>query len=186
MQDAPLKIRILLDYSNTISAAATLADPLPSPDPMSVSWVAGKPTEPMMRTLLDIRLDTCPTSPSLFTRTKTTHRLEYTAARARMSIPPLPAPSNADVLLYNPSGEITETSIRNVAFWRRAPPQWVTPHAEVGCLPGVMRRWLLEQGRIVEAQVGELVKDDLVEGEYILTFNGVEGCRIGRIALPSR
>ena len=33
----------------------------------------------------------------------------------------------------------------------------------------------------VEADEGELKKDSIVKGEYVLTFNGVEGCRLGRI-----
>lgn len=135
--------------------------------------------------LLVIHLDTCPTHPSLFTRTKTNHRQDYDAARVRLGIPPLPTPSNVDVLLYAPSGGLTETSIRNIAFLRGSPPQWVTPRTETGCLPGIMRRWLLEQGRVIEANEGGLLKDDLVEGEDVLTFNGVEGCRLGRIVLAS-
>ncbi|EED80878.1 predicted protein, partial [Postia placenta Mad-698-R] len=122
-----------------------------------------------------------PSNASLFTRTKTTHRPDYTMARDRMGIPPLPAPSNSDVLLYTFDDELMETSIRNIAFLRRNPPCWVTPRKETGCLPGVMRRWLLEQGRIVEASEGELSKRDLVDEEVVLTFNGVEGCRWGRI-----
>lgn len=133
--------------------------------------------------LLTIHPDYQPTQPDIFTRTKTTHRPQYTAARDRLKLPPLATPSDADVLLYNPLGSLTETSIRNIAFLRGSPPRWVTPRAETGCLSGVMRRWLLEQGRVIEAQEGELLKGDLVDGEYVLTFNGVEGCRLGRIAL---
>lgn len=119
--------------------------------------------------------------PSLFTHTKTTYRSMYNAARERVRLPPLPTTLDVDVLLYSPAGEILETSIRNFAVLRRSPAQWVTPRKEVGCLPGVMRRWLLEQGKVVEAQQGELMKDDLREGELVLTFNSVEGCRFGSI-----
>ena len=133
--------------------------------------------------LLRIVIDTAPTSPSLFTHTKTTYRPMYNAARKRTGLPPLPTTVDADVLLYSPAGEIMETSIRNVAVLRRTPAQWITPREDVGCLPGVMRRWLLEQHQVVEAEEGELVKDDLQEGELVLTFNGVEGCRLGRISL---
>jgi len=78
-----------------------------------------------------------------------------------------------------------ETSIRNIAFIRGEPPRWVTPRTDSGCLSGIMRRWLLENSRIREADEGELMKEDLVEGEYVLTFNGVEGCRLGRVRLNS-
>lgn len=131
--------------------------------------------------LLSIHIDTAPTPPSLFTHTKTTYRSMYNAARERVGLPPLPTTLDADVLLYSPAGEVSETSIRNVAVLRHSPPQWVTPRRDVGCLPGVMRRWLLEQGKVVEAEPNELMKEDLHEGELVLTFNGVEGCRFGRI-----
>ena len=143
-----------------------------SPDPPSTGWA-----------LLRLNMDTEATPPSLFTRTKTTYRDPYSKARERLNIPPLPTTSPLEVILYNEHGDIMETSIRNLALLRRQPLRWVTPAVSSGCLPGVIRRWLLEQGRISEAQEGELRKDDVIDGEYVLTFNGVEGCRIGRISL---
>ena len=71
-----------------------------------------------------------------------------------------------------------ETSIRNIAFRRGG--QWVTPSAADGCLPGVMRRLMLEQGRFVE---GEVHIAKVVPGEIVLTVNSVEGCCMGMIAL---
>ena len=85
-----------------------------------------------------------------------------------------------DVLLYNSNGFITETSIRNVAF--RRGNQWITPRSESGCLPGVSRRVLLEEGTIVE---GDIRREELCLNETILTFNSVEGCCLGRLALLS-
>ncbi|KIP11680.1 hypothetical protein PHLGIDRAFT_82934, partial [Phlebiopsis gigantea 11061_1 CR5-6] len=81
-----------------------------------------------------------------------------------------------DVLLYNADGIATETSIRNVAFRRGG--QWVTPGSDSGCLPGVVRRALLEEGQIVE---GDVRKEELCVDETVLTFNGVEGCCLGRL-----
>ncbi|KAI0778721.1 aminotransferase [Trametes elegans] len=180
------RIRILLSFTGTVSVTAT---PIPSPstrDPAALSlWLPSvSPTPPTPSSdWLILHLDTEPTSSSLFTRTKTTRREHYTAARDRFNIPPPPTSSPDEVLLFNEDGDITETSIRNVAFVRRSPPCWVTPPASSGCLPGVMRRWLLEKGRIIEADVGELRRDQVVDGEYVLTFNGVEGCRIGRVTI---
>ena len=102
----------------------------------------------------------------------------YDAARAR-GIPPAALTDITDVLLYNPEGSLTETSVYNIAFYRNR--KWVTPKANSGCLPGVMRRWLLEQGRIKEMKE-PLTKDDLQVDECVLIFNGVRGCRLGRIA----
>ncbi|GBE77444.1 aminotransferase [Sparassis latifolia] len=177
------KIRIIVTRAGVLKASAAPVPPLPSLDPgcASLEAVIHDPLPSIFEPLLTICLDTEPTPSSVFTRTKTTHRPHYSAARNRLGVPPLPSPSTKDVLLYNPSGELTETSIRNIAFLRGSPARWVTPHSSTGCLCGVMRRWLLEQGRIVEASEGELRLGNLVDGEYVLTFNGVEGCRLGRI-----
>ncbi|KAI9056979.1 hypothetical protein FKP32DRAFT_1598455 [Trametes sanguinea] len=183
------QIRILLSYPGILSVTASPASPLPSRDPAALSlWIPSpsSPEPPPQDTLLlVVHLDTVATPANEFTRTKTTRRDHYTAARKRFNIPPPPTPSLDDVLLYNDDGEITETSIRNIAFARGSPPRWVTPSASTGCLPGVMRRWLLEQGRVVEAEGGELTRNAVVDGEYVLTFNGFEGCRIGRLKLGS-
>ncbi|KAI1793191.1 aminotransferase [Ganoderma leucocontextum] len=179
------RIRILLSRSSTVSVTASPASPFSIPDPMAPSmWLpsASSPDPPSFGLdLLAIYPDTVPTPSSMFTRTKTTHRDHYNAARSRFAIPLPPSPSLDDVVLFNENGNITETSIRNIAFVRRSPPKWLTPATSTGCLPGVLRRWLLEQGRIVEADEGELKLDEIVHGEYVLTFNGVEGCRLGRI-----
>lgn len=119
-------------------------------------------------------LDKVDTPSSLFTATKTTYRSHYAAARARFGLPDTGGP--ADVVLWNTKGMITETSVRNLAFFRRG--RWVTPHDSTGCLPGVTRRWLLEQGRVVTDDQGLLTRDNVKEGELVLIFNAVEGCRI--------
>lgn len=180
-----IQIRILLSFLGSLSVTAAPIPSLPAPDIAALSlWLptasSADPPLPSPNPLV-LFLDTEATPSSLFTRTKTTYRDHYTAARYRFHIPPPPTSSPLEVLLYNEDGDITETSIRNIAFVRRSPPRWVTPSASTGCLPGVMRRWLLKHGRIVEAVEGELKRDGAVEGEYVLTFNGVEGCRIGQI-----
>jgi 4-amino-4-deoxychorismate lyase len=123
---------------------------------------------------IELFLDKVATPSSLFTATKTTHRSHYTAARARFGLPDIGGP--ADVLLWNTKGMITETVVRNVAFFRRR--RWITPHDSTGCLPGVTRRWLLEQGRVIVDDQGLLTRDNPKEGELVLVFNAVEGCRI--------
>lgn len=119
-------------------------------------------------------LDKLATPSSLFTATKTTNRGHYEAARARLGLPDAGGP--ADVILWNTQGMITETSVRNLAFFRNR--RWVTPHDSTGCLPGVMRRWLLERGLVVTDDRGLLRRDNVQEGELVLIFNAVEGCRI--------
>jgi branched-subunit amino acid aminotransferase/4-amino-4-deoxychorismate lyase len=124
-------------------------------------------------------VDTEPTpSSGLFTSTKTTERTVYDAARARVGLPHLPS-TDADVILYNPSEHVTETSVSNVAFYRSH--RWVTPPLSSGCLPGVTRRWLLRHKRIFEAEPEEFPKTSLRPGDWVLLFNSVHGCRLGRI-----
>ena len=78
--------------------------------------------------------------------------------------------------MYNQHGELMETTIFNIAFYRNS--QWITPATTSGCLGGVMRRWLLENGRIREEI---LTRDAICDGEYVLLFNGVQGCRFGKL-----
>jgi branched-subunit amino acid aminotransferase/4-amino-4-deoxychorismate lyase len=119
-------------------------------------------------------LDIEATPTSLFTATKTTCRSHYAVARARLGLPDVGGP--ADVLLWNTKGMLTETSVRNFALFRQG--RWVTPHDSTGCLQGVTRRWLLERGLIATDEQGRLHKNSVREGELVLLFNAVEGCRI--------
>ncbi|KAH6917020.1 aminotransferase, partial [Coprinopsis sp. MPI-PUGE-AT-0042] len=130
---------------------------------------------------VSVHLDTQPTEPSIFTFTKTTFREVYDAARSRNNIPPLTAPQgrSGDVLLHNPKGSITETSIANIAFFRDG--KWLTPAVSTGCLPGVSRRWLLEHDRIYEDNNQVLTVESIMDGEHVLLLNGLHGCYPGRI-----
>jgi hypothetical protein len=67
-----------------------------------------------------------------------------------------------DVLLYNPAGQITETSIAN--FSVKLGEQWITPKASCGLLPGVMRAELLELGLVHE---GIITIDGLVQAAKV-------------------
>ena len=112
---------------------------------------------------------------------KTTNRKAYDDARTRTSIPLLGAPRDVsnhsdDVILFNSSGAIMETSICNIAFHRNG--RWLTPPLTVGCISGVFRRWLLENGRIYEYTMS---LDTIEDNEWVLVFNGVMGCRLGRV-----
>lgn len=131
---------------------------------------------------IDVYRDVESTPSSLFTSTKTTKRVLYDHARERAGIQPFGTPGAPailpDVLLYNEDNNVTESSICNVAFYHQG--QWITPHPSTGCYTGVMRRWLLEQKYIVEAEE-PFRREAIKEGDWILLFNGVQGCRLGRI-----
>lgn len=131
--------------------------------------------------LISVYLDTEPTSPSVFTSTKTTLREVYNLARTRVGIPAVGVEPGTpkDVLLYRSDDQVMETSIRNVAFWRE--DHWATPLLQVGCLPGVARRLLVEEGKIVE---GSVSLKDIKFGETLLLFNAVEGARLGKLCIP--
>jgi para-aminobenzoate synthetase/4-amino-4-deoxychorismate lyase len=100
---------------------------------------------------------------------KTTHRDFYDAARASR-------PDADDVLLWNPRGEITETTIANAAFYRDG--RWVTPPIACGLLGGVMREELLARGEWIE---GPIPKSDVRSGETIELANAVRGRWTARI-----
>src|SRR5262249_52420632 len=75
---------------------------------------------------------------------KTTHRAIYEAARREWD-------SETDATLMNERGEITETTIMNIAVFRDG--SWITPRVTCGLLSGVMREELLSRGEIAEGVV---------------------------------
>lgn len=109
-----------------------------------------------------LALDTVPvdtSSPFLFH--KTTRRRVYDEARARH-------PHAADVLLVNAAGQITESTIANVAV--KLDGAWCTPPVASGCLPGVYRRVLLADGKLRERPIAVT---DLERCEGIALVNSV-------------
>ena len=112
---------------------------------------------------LIVALDAQPTeSHSPYVLNKTTQRDLYNAARDRLNCDFHAGEKGReentfDVLLFNQNGEITETSIANVAI-EKEPGVWITPRVECGLLPGVFRRHLLESGQVQE---GIIHVDDL-------------------------
>jgi len=134
----------------------------------------GDPDHPEF--IYTVYLDDTPTSPSIFTSYKTTKRDHYNAARARANIQ-----SRAElkeVVLFNDENKIMEASVCCVGFWRGG--SWVMPPLSAGGLAGVDRRWLLEQGKIKE---GEISRDEVKDGEYVLLANGWIGAQLGKITL---
>lgn len=164
------KLRVLLAHDGTFSATAGLVTALATTDPMH-------PDETVDAARI-VYVDPEVTPTSIFTSTKTTNRHMYESARARVGLAPMPTPadSHIDVLLRTSSGLVLETSIRNIAFRRN--DQWVTPSLRSGCQSGVMRRLMLDEGRFVQ---GDIQTNELVDGELVMTANGVDGCRYARL-----
>ena len=186
------QIRITLSPTGTLHADASPTPRRPydllaasrfDPSPLNAVTINNSTLDlstlpPFATPPLRVLLDTQPTPSSILTSHKTTVRPHYDAARARASIPAPSASSAsppAEVLLYTPGAAlISEGSIRNVAFYREN--RWTTPSLSTGCLPGVVRRLLVESGRVVE---GAVPLNAVRVGEWVMLCNGVEGCVLG-------
>ena len=107
--------------------------------------ISVQPHADEQRRPVTVAVDTKPVdSSSPFLYHKTTRREVYEERRQRH-------PEADDVLLVNERGELTESTIANVAV--RLGGQWCTPPIDAGCLPGIYRHVLLDQGEIVERTI---------------------------------
>lgn len=109
--------------------------------------------------LASVRVD----SKDPFLYHKTSRRGLYEDARRECD-------ARTDAILINERGEITETTITNIAVLRGG--SWITPALSCGLLPGVLRAELLDRGEIVEDIVPHT---ELVQGETIRCFNALRG-----------
>ena len=96
---------------------------------------------------------------------KTTVRQRYVEAAVRH-------PGADDVLLVNRRGEVTETTIANLAV--RLDGRWWTPPLSSGLLPGIERAVALADGRIAERA---LSVEDVRRAEGLALLNSVRGWR---------
>ncbi len=94
---------------------------------------------------------------------KTTSRAVYEAARNA-------CPGYEDVLLFNEKGEITESTIANVAV--EIAGKLYTPPVSCGLLPGTLRAHLLQQGNLAERRI---TLDEARRSPRILLLNSVRG-----------
>ncbi|MFZ5492321.1 MAG: chorismate-binding protein [Pseudomonadota bacterium] len=99
---------------------------------------------------------------------KTTRRAVYDHARAGH-------PGTDDVLLWNRRGELTETTVANLAFLRGG--QWYTPPLRCGLLPGTYRAALLRTGRLRE----DVLRRDELPGMPLAVFNSLRGWLAARL-----
>jgi para-aminobenzoate synthetase/4-amino-4-deoxychorismate lyase len=96
---------------------------------------------------------------------KTTRRRRYEQAAARH-------PRADDVVLVNDRGQVTETTIANLAV--RLGGTWFTPPLRAGCLPGVERGRLLRRGVLRER---ELTPADVRGAEELALVSSLRGWR---------
>lgn len=104
---------------------------------------------------------------------KTTHRMVYeNALKTR--------PGHPDVLLFNEQGEITESTVANVAV--EMDGALCTPPVRCGLLPGVHRAALLERGKLQERVV---TVEQALQAPAIYLLNSVRGIHRVRIVKPT-
>ena len=113
-----------------------------------------------------LALDNDPVDPSdVWLFHKTTNRGPYDRRRSKR-------PDADDVILVNTRGEVTESTIANVAV--RIDGTWVTPPRDSGLLAGTYRAVLLRDGRLRERAV---TIDDLQRAEAVALVSSVRGWR---------
>ncbi len=136
--DRVSRIRITVDRRGRVTSGASLAPR--APDDVPVACDTARPVDPA--------------DPMLFH--KTTCRRIYEDARARH-------PGADDVLLTNTRGEITESTIANVAV--RLAGRWWTPPQGAGLLGGIGRQVALEEGWLAERpiRIAELSQAEAIE-----------------------
>ena len=108
-------------------------------------------------------------STSVYRFHKTTARRPYSDRRDAHS-------GLDEVLLVNERGEITEGTTQNVAV--QIAGGWVTPPLASGCLPGVLRSVLIDEGVLVEEVV---MASDLNGVERMALLSSVHGWRPARL-----
>lgn len=141
-------LRLAGDGRPTVGIAS-LGEPLAAPVRLAVD---DEPVEPDL----------------LWLRHKTSRRSIYEQARKRH-------PTVDDVVLVNTRGELTETTIANLAA--RLDGRWYTPPLTSGCLPGIGREIAVEQG-IVHERV--LRAEDLAVAEKLAVISSLRGWRSAR------
>jgi para-aminobenzoate synthetase / 4-amino-4-deoxychorismate lyase len=145
--DAQARIRVTADRRGRVETGGV---PLPpGPDVVRVAVDAADPVDPA--------------DPMLFH--KSSLRRRYEEARARH-------PQADDVLLTNVRGEVTESTIANVAA--RVAGTWLTPPLDAGLLPGVGREVAIEEGALRE---GTVTIETLRGAEDVALVSDVRGWR---------
>jgi len=172
----PLKMRVALSLNGTLNitstkVAAALKNcllPHSFTDLISCSDFGSPPT-------FRIFVSTIPTTPTPFTKHKTTSRAQYDDARSK-TIPMIkssgggPAPLPIEILIFNASSHIMEGTITTPYFNRGE--CWITPSAKCGGNLGTTRQYALDERLCRE---GIVDKVSVRVGEKVVLSNGVRG-----------
>ena len=147
LKDHPARVRVSVDRRGHTTVAASQ---LP-------------PAADVVRVALDLADPVDPADPMLFHKTSLRRRYEEALARY---------PDADDVLLTNIRGEVTESTISNVAVLLDG--TWLTPALDCGLLPGVGREAALSDGWLRE---GVIRVEDLDRAEAVELVSDVRGRR---------
>jgi para-aminobenzoate synthetase / 4-amino-4-deoxychorismate lyase len=124
--DRTARIRVVVDRRGRVETGGVAAPRYPD----------------VVRVALDEAHPVDPADPMLFH--KTTRRRRYDEARARH-------PDVDDVLLLNTRGELTESTVANVAV--RLQGAWYTPPRDAGLLAGIGREVAMREGWLTERTI---------------------------------
>ena len=150
-RSCPARVRLLLDRDGRATVQLSALDQVPA--------------------LVRLAVDDDPVDASSpWLQHKTTQRSVYEERAARH-------PDVDDVVLVNAQGEVTETTRASIAA--RVHGRWWTPPTTSGCLPGVERGRLLEQGLLSERV---LHLGDLHDAEELAVISSLRGWRRARLA----
>ncbi|HQT92135.1 MAG TPA: aminodeoxychorismate synthase component I, partial [Candidatus Kryptobacter bacterium] len=128
--------------------------------------VKANPLIPAQSKFGDITIAKTPVDSSdVFLYHKTTNRKTYEEVLKT-------SPSLDDVILFNEKGEVTETTIANIAV--EIDGKMYTPPVSCGLLAGTYRAWLIEQKKVWEKTVS---LDELRWSAHVYLMNSVRGIR---------
>jgi para-aminobenzoate synthetase/4-amino-4-deoxychorismate lyase len=87
-------------------------------------------------------------------------------------------PAADDVILWNERGQVTETTVANLAVYLGG--HWYTPALSCGLLPGVERARLLAAGALTEREIDV---DELAGAEELAVLSSLRGWRTARLVV---
>jgi para-aminobenzoate synthetase/4-amino-4-deoxychorismate lyase len=152
--DRPCRVRLSLSRDGTVRVVCTPLAPEADPVTVAIDGVAQDPRDVF-----------------LFHKTSLRHRYREAAERH---------PDVEDVVLVNDRGEVTESTIANLAV--RIAGRWWTPPLDAGLLPGIGREVALEEGRLAERTI---TADDANAAEALALVSDTRGWRRAVLRPPT-
>jgi para-aminobenzoate synthetase/4-amino-4-deoxychorismate lyase len=104
------------------------------------------------------------------------YRFHKTTARRAYTDRSEPHADVEDVLMVNERGELTEATMHNVAV--QCAGTWITPPLASGCLPGILRQVLIDEGALLEEVI---MVDDLDGADGLGLLSSVRGWKSARL-----